>query len=35
MSSAAPAMRFGPGMPHDRVLRAIALLGERVLPHFA
>ena len=24
-----------PGMPHDRVLRAIALLGERVLPHFA
>ena len=24
-----------PGMPHERVLRAIALLGERVLPHFA
>jgi hypothetical protein len=24
-----------PGIPHDRVLRAIALLGERMLPHFA
>jgi hypothetical protein len=24
-----------PGMPHERVLRAIALLGEHVLPHFA
>jgi alkanesulfonate monooxygenase SsuD/methylene tetrahydromethanopterin reductase-like flavin-dependent oxidoreductase (luciferase family) len=24
-----------PGMPHRRVLHAIALLGERVLPHFA
>lgn len=24
-----------PGMPHQRVLQAIQLLGERVLPHFA
>jgi len=24
-----------PGMPHQRVLEAIALLGERVLPLFA
>jgi hypothetical protein len=24
-----------PGMPHQRVLQAIELLGEHVLPHFA
>ena len=24
-----------PGMPHEHVVRAITLLGERVLPHFA
>ena len=24
-----------PGMPHQRVMQAIALLGEHVLPHFA
>jgi alkanesulfonate monooxygenase SsuD/methylene tetrahydromethanopterin reductase-like flavin-dependent oxidoreductase (luciferase family) len=24
-----------PGMPHQRVMQAIELLGERVLPHFA
>ena len=24
-----------PGMPHERVLWAISLLGKRVLPHFA